>query len=523
MVFVVCVQPKAIVDVDRLKKKIMLSGFVGKAATEGLMLTGSFQRDESERAAAMQKKKTNEPEVSGRNKSYMNLLVDLHEVEDDVTAQVSPIVPLTELAPNRERKTMVRGTIMKLASGGSHGGSPLAVVGAHLVATTPAERVAAAASATAQSGASSPCPSPAALLAPSVESRPPPFRPNFLGGLLGGAGGLRKVQRPEEKDEATKEAEAAARKAKEKSEQLRLWPELQKIAVKEKNEIAFEDVQILQEIGRGKFASVHTADMKMQLHQKVFGTKEAAKRTFERLGNNLNKRAGDSSQMVLAAAVKVLEYSNAYPLVGGDWERDKPAEPEYMDDTTYTDGENGDRYQETRSRSNTSDADSLRGCSYADRYEIYPPSKCLLEALREVRALVHLHHSNIVILHGLVMKPRLMLVMERMQCSLHDALSTPPEQLQVPLTPAQRIHILSGVADGLAHMHSMRFIHRDLKVSSVSHTTSTTLHIVFGSLVLFNCTLLLRCTISCSAPVWEASWPSWLISAPPCPCPPASC
>jgi hypothetical protein len=82
-------------------------------------------------------------------------------------------------------------------------------------------------------------------------SRPPPFRPNFLGGLLGGAAGLRKVQRPEEKDEAIKEAEAAARKAKEKSEQLRLWPELQKIAVKEKNEIAFEDVQILQEIGRG--------------------------------------------------------------------------------------------------------------------------------------------------------------------------------------------------------------------------------------------------------------------------------
>ena len=111
-------------------------------------------------------------------------------------------------------------------------------------------------------------------------------------------------------------------------------------------------------------------------------------------------------------------------------QNDKGPEEDYLDDTIYTDGENGDRNQPSV-RCGTKGGGGAVEQHYQDRYAPQPPSACLLEALREVRALAMLQHPNLVQLHGVVMKPRLIIVMEKMQCSLADALATPPEQLQV--------------------------------------------------------------------------------------------
>lgn len=431
------------------------------AASDGLVLSGSFRRDEEQREADEKKRReesgegnqpvapTALPHAGRRNRSVIALhgpikTMNLGDAEEDIT-ELSPMAS----APNRERKTLVRGTILQLAAAKQK----------EAVIDPPS-------TGDASSGALAGADIGSGSLPSAVPVRPPggPFggggggRPNFLGGLMGGMASLKKVSNPDDAKAAQKAKDEKERQEAEKIEQKRLWPEIQKIVVKERNEIAFEDLDIVSELGRGKFASVHKADLNVKVHSKVFNIKESAKRTFERLGSNLNKRTGEN--MVISTAIKVMEYKDAYPLVGGDWENDRPQEASYLDDTIYTDGENGDKYQE----SSRSRAATMNGSSYMDTYEIYPPSKCILEALREVRALVQLQHTNIVLLHGVVMKPRLILVMERMQFSLADALSTRPEDLQIALTAAQRIHVLNGVASGLSYMHTMKYIHRDLKV-----------------------------------------------------------
>ena len=454
---------------SRVKKKMLLAGYMAMAATEGLVLSGSFRRTDEEREAAEDLRGTPSQAVS--RVSTITVRAPSHDEDDDVT-ELSPVMHRLDCNPPW-RANGVEGAVR----------CPEAVS----VGNTASDSTAIATDA-----ATASCNTTKSVLVNEANATGG-GRLSFLAGIANGMTLLRKVEE-EGKDPGKQERQAeeeAERLQQERAEQLRLWQELRRIVAKEKIELAFEDLQVVGAIARGKFASVYKADLNVQLHSKVFGARESAKRTFERLGNNLNK-SGSATSLVLSSAVKVLEYKNAYPVVGGDWGNDKPTEVEYLDDTVYTDGQNGDKHQPTITSGNGSEDGKGK---YQDKYEIYPPSKCLLEALREVRSLLQLRHPHIVLMQGVVMKPRLMIVMEKMQCSLADALATPPEELQVnlcstqcrthtelyilyyllqylvyvqvALTPAQRVHILTGVSRGLAFMHDRRFMHRDIKAHNV--------------------------------------------------------
>lgn len=161
--------------------------------------------------------------------------------------------------------------------------------------------------------------------------------------------------------------------------------------------------------------------------------------------------------MVIDTALKVFEYKRAYPLTSGDWKNDKPNELDYADPSLYTDGVSSNSNQNS--------------VPYTERYDVMPPSKSILEALREIRALHQLQHPNIVMLHGVVMKPRLILIIEKMQTNLADILATPPDNQQIALTTAQRVHVLYGIVKALAFMHTKRYTHRDIKCHNVLLTS----------------------------------------------------
>lgn len=322
------------------------------------------------------------------------------------------------------------------------------------------------------------------LPAPSSDNSPPkdpPPRQSLFAQISAGASKLRKV---EKQMEAAAEAVAEAKRRHEIKEQQRLWPELLRVVNKARNEIAFEDVKVVSELGRGKFASVHIAELIVKLHTKVFTKSEGIKRTLERLGNNLNKIKCGVKSLAIDAALKVMEYSNAYPLIGGDWENDKPQEKDFIQDNlVYTDPgellENGEvdeidmqpqNQTDLAPQNNLSVTDNAKSGegkmgSYKSRYQVMPPSKSILESLREIKALTFLQHKNIIMLHGVIVAPRLILVLERMQNNLYELLNT--TELQIPLTPSQRLAIVNDVSCGLAHIHNQLFIHRDLKVHNI--------------------------------------------------------
>jgi hypothetical protein len=218
---------------------------------------------------------------------------------------------------------------------------------------------------------------------------------------------------------------------------------------------------VLSELGRGKYASVHAAELTVKLHTKVFTSREGVKRTLERLGNNLNKIQYGVQDLSLACALKVLEYTDAYPLTGGDWEHDRPPERDYGDNSVYTDEFEVTDFEKEESEGKRERADSMADHSdnpnhqerlpYTEKYKTMPPSKSILESLREIKALSYLQHKNIVMLHGVILVPRLILVMERLQYNLGDLLSSPPDQLPVSLSPLPLSQSLSHPLSHRSH------------------------------------------------------------------------
>lgn len=103
-----------------------------------------------------------------------------------------------------------------------------------------------------------------------------------------------------------------------------------------------------------------------------------------------------------------------------------------------------------------------------------PPLVAVQECLRELRALRELGpHPQLVGLEGAVARP-LCLVVERMDGSLADLLASEHFQ-QEPRSDgsdgggsdALRLHLLLDVAAGLAHMHKLGFLHRDVKPHNI--------------------------------------------------------
>lgn len=274
-----------------------------------------------------------------------------------------------------------------------------------------------------------------------VEESPAPKK-SLLAQIAAGAHKLRKVDLHME---SAAEAVAEANRRHEISEQLRLWPEIKKVVSKARCEIPFDDIKVVSKLGEGKFASVHAAELTVKLHNKVFTNRDGVKRTLERLGNNLNKIQYGAKDLTLPCALKVLEYIDAYPLVGGDWEHDKPPEKDYNDREVYTDefevtAMEKEEIEGQRERANSmadhSDPNQQhleQTQSFKEKYKTMPPSKSILETLREIKALTYLQHKNIVMLHGVILVPRLILVMERLQYNLAELLTTKANSIQVLL------------------------------------------------------------------------------------------
>eukprot|EP00884_Botryococcus_braunii_P004692 jgi/Botrbrau1/14223/Bobra.0254s0012.1 len=90
--------------------------------------------------------------------------------------------------------------------------------------------------------------------------------------------------------------------------------------------------------------------------------------------------------------------------------------------------------------------------------------QCIQEFLQEVAMMRKARHKNIVQMIGAHMGPdRKLIVFEYMSGgSVHDWIRRQPE---VPLSAVMEIAI--GVANGMAYLHSMNIIHRDLKAANL--------------------------------------------------------
>lgn len=88
----------------------------------------------------------------------------------------------------------------------------------------------------------------------------------------------------------------------------------------------------------------------------------------------------------------------------------------------------------------------------------------LNELIREVNIMERLRHRNVVQIYGAsVEKDHPCLIMEHMELgSLKDLLAT-----KIELNPEQQINIALDIANGLAHIHTLGVIHRDLKSGNI--------------------------------------------------------
>jgi len=80
---------------------------------------------------------------------------------------------------------------------------------------------------------------------------------------------------------------------------------------------------------------------------------------------------------------------------------------------------------------------------------------------REAEVHQKLRHPNVVMLIGICTKPACMVLELMQRGSLNDVLQSPEYQPQVDYVLSLRI--ATDVARGMAYLHSMSIIHRDLK------------------------------------------------------------
>lgn len=206
--------------------------------------------------------------------------------------------------------------------------------------------------------------------------------------------------------EALAEQERKKKEEAENKEKLRLWAEMKRLVIKYQCEINKKHIAIQDVIGRGKFAAVHKG--KLLINDKP-GHKRGAPQGMDEL-------VGMSSvwSVELNVAFKVTQFQNALPLpkefsdpldesVAKKLELDNNVDGEYSDDGDFEDEPNP---------------------------AVLPPSKTILEFMREIRALTILKHENICTFHGVLLEPRLCVALQLMEGkNLYQHLQDPDWQV----------------------------------------------------------------------------------------------
>lgn len=216
---------------------------------------------------------------------------------------------------------------------------------------------------------------------------------------------------------AIAEKEKKKQEEHENIEKARLWAEMQRLVTKYNCEIKAKDLAVTTLLGRGKFAAVHIA--KLRLHD----VPHSSLNDPNDHNHNDTLSSSDPWTLELDVGIKVTQFKNALPLpTAFGSRREKKKKKSGIDMDNYSD----DEFEEENEEDN--DGDELD-------IEHLPPSRVILEYLREVRTLYLLKHENIVGIHGVVLKPRLAVLLQLMDGkNLHQHLKDTAWQVSLRRT-----------------------------------------------------------------------------------------
>lgn len=228
-----------------------------------------------------------------------------------------------------------------------------------------------------------------------------------------------------------------------------IWKELNEYVRQSDLAIPINNITITKVFGRGKFASVHQGRFDFKPRDlSVINTPNTNSPTsrkefpFEiRLSESI--QSPSLNRLSIPIALKVSEYANTAPL------------QECLRCTCDCQADF------------TSTSTSPTKCAVCQnelaKYSEVPPFKGLQEVYREIVALKALKHQNIVMMHGVILRPRLCIALEYMDRGSLASFLQQEEKLPI----INRIQIVKDIANGLYYMHAMHFIHRDLKTHNV--------------------------------------------------------
>lgn len=192
--------------------------------------------------------------------------------------------------------------------------------------------------------------------------------------------------------------------------------------------ISMRDVTMTRAIGRGKFAAVYEAQLRTLAKNTTTGTTLNSTGTLFIGPISIHHRSYNEHSETVALKLAQFEGNDPYfALNGGVTPEDTP------------------------------EGSGLKPPSL-------PPLSSILEFQRELHALRELAgHKNIVKVRGCSISP-LAVAMELVEFgNLHTNMCSDEWQTETSLR--DRVSFMLDICDGLAHMHSHMFVHRDIKVS----------------------------------------------------------